>query len=157
MTQILSLDDNEAVQDWLQLILESSGYQVQRTLNEDDAFSILCTQPVDLFIQDFLRPGLGGGEFLLKMKLDATLRCIPVLGLSGLTRKQVAVELEGLGLFLDRDLDGYLEKPCTPDTLLDTIQAILLRRFKPVPPQTMRYRMMRDIFPKLQRFQLLKT
>jgi DNA-binding response OmpR family regulator len=49
MTRILSLDDESQMLDLLRLILERAGYECLGTTDEQEALSILRTQPVDLF------------------------------------------------------------------------------------------------------------
>jgi two-component system alkaline phosphatase synthesis response regulator PhoP len=129
MTRILSLDDESQMLDLMRLILERDGYEFLGTTDEQEALSILRTQPVDLFTQDFMRPGgLCGAEFLRQLKSDEALRDIPVIGVSARARDARAKELELAGMDMDRDLDGYIEKPFGPHELLEVIEAALRRR-----------------------------
>jgi CheY-like chemotaxis protein len=131
MTRILSLDDESQMLDLLRLILERAGYECLGTTDEQEALSILRTQPVDLFTQDFMRPvGLCGVEFLRKLKSDEALRDIPVIGISARVRGARAKELELAGLDMDRDLDGYVQKPFGPQELLEVIEAALHKQGK---------------------------
>lgn len=131
MTQVLSLDDEPQMLDLLCLILERVGYESLGTMDEQEAFSILRTQSIDLFTQDFMRPGPGGCEFLRQMKSKDALRNIPVLGISAGARDMRAKQLKQVGLDIDRDLDGYLQKPFRPGDLLDIVESILEKRSKP--------------------------
>jgi CheY-like chemotaxis protein len=128
MTCILNLDDEPEMLDLLRLILESSGYEFRGTTSDREALSILRTQPVDLFTQDFMRPGPGGAEFLRQIRSEPALSGIPVLGITAGPRDTRAEQLEQVGLDIDRDLDGYVRKPFEPRELLDTIEAILTKR-----------------------------
>jgi two-component system phosphate regulon response regulator PhoB len=130
MTRILSLDDESQMLDLLRLILGRAGYECMGTTDEQEALSILRTQPVDLFTQDFARPGSGGVEFLRKLKSDEVLRDIPVVGVSARARDARAKELELAGLDMERDLDGYVQKPFAPQELLEVIEAALRKRGK---------------------------
>jgi len=131
MVRILSLDDESQMLDLLRLILERVGYECLGTTDEQEALSILRTQPVDLFTQDFMRPGgLCGVEFLRKLKSDEALRDIPVVGISARPRDARAKELELAGLDMERDLDGYVQKPFAPQELFVVIEAALRKRRK---------------------------
>jgi CheY-like chemotaxis protein len=127
MTRILSLDDEPEMLDLISLILESSGYEFQGTTSDREALSILRTQRVDLFTQDFMRPGPGGAEFLRQMRSEPALSSIPVLAITAGSRDTRAEQLERVGLDIDRDLDGYVRKPFRPRDLLDTVEAILAK------------------------------
>ena len=133
MTRILSLDDDPEMLNLLRVILVDSGYEFLGTTDEQEALSILRTQSVDLFTQDFMRPSLGGFEFLRQIKCEKDLSSIPVLGISGGARDARAKQLEQVGLDIDRDLDGYLQKGFGLDELLGTIETILKKRGKPLP------------------------
>jgi two-component system alkaline phosphatase synthesis response regulator PhoP len=129
MTRILSLDDESQMLDLLRLILERVGYECLGTTDEQEALSILRTQPVDLFTQDFMRPvGLCGIEFLRKLKSDEALKDIPVVGISARPRDARAKELESAGLDMERALAGYIQKPFGPQELLVIIKAALRKR-----------------------------
>jgi CheY-like chemotaxis protein len=131
MTRILSLDDEPEMLDLIRLILESSGYEFLGTTSDQEALSILRTQPVDLFTQDFMRPGLGGAEFLRQMRSEPAVSRIPVLGITAGPRDTRARQLEQVGLDIDRDLDGYIQKPFEPGELLDLVEALLTKRGGP--------------------------
>ena len=132
MTRILSLDDESQMLDLLRLILERVEYECLGTTDEQEALSILRTQPIDLFTQDFMRPaGQCGIEFLRKLKSDETLRDISVIGVSARARDARAEELELAGMDIERDLDGYVEKPFGPQNLLEVIEAALRKPKKP--------------------------
>ena len=135
MTRILCLDDDHEFTDLLRLILTRAGYEVITTSEEAQALAILRAQPPDLFTQDFLRPGVGGWEFLRMMKSDAGLRDIPVLGISAGPRDMRARQLESMGLDIERDLVGYLTKPFGPIELLDVVEATLQKHARPIPDQ----------------------
>jgi CheY-like chemotaxis protein len=78
-----------------------------------------------------MRPvGLCGVEFLRKLKSDEALRDIPVIGISARVRGARAKELELAGLDMDRDLDGYVQKPFGPQELLEVIEAALHKQGK---------------------------
>ena len=105
---------------------EEMGNEFLTTNDEHKALQILLTQPVNLFILN-----LAGRLRLLQLvKSEPALCQTPVLVVSGF-RKLAAIDmLKRAGLVLYRDLDGYLEKPYTPEDLFSFVGAILARRAK---------------------------
>jgi two-component system alkaline phosphatase synthesis response regulator PhoP len=131
MVRILSLDDESQMLNLLRLILGRVGYECLGTTDEQEALSILRTQSIDLFTQDFMRPvGLCGVEFLRKLKSDEALKDIPVVGISARPRDARAKELKLAGLDIERDLAGYIQKPFAPQELVVVIEAALRKRGK---------------------------
>lgn len=127
MARILSLDDEIGLLTIIQMILERAGHESLITTNEEEALSILRSQPIDLFTQDWHRFGMGGCEFLRVMKADENLCSIPVLLITAadMSEERPPEQLKAVGLDFNRDLAGYIPKPFMPDELLDTIEAIL--------------------------------
>jgi CheY-like chemotaxis protein len=82
MFQILSLDDDPDRLKLYNLILEMEGYHHRYTTNTHDALRILRQEPIDLFIQDILRPDINGFELYWLMKSTRELRDIPILIIS---------------------------------------------------------------------------
>jgi CheY-like chemotaxis protein len=130
MPRILSLDDEPGMLEMYGLLLKRTDYEYISTMDEQEALSILRTQTIDLFTQDFHRAGLGGYEFLRLMKADEKLRDIPVLGISLWPREARVKGLESVGLDIDRDLAGYLLKLAIVTDLIPTIDAILAKHVK---------------------------
>jgi CheY-like chemotaxis protein len=140
MIRIFSLDDELEIIDLLHRILKPAGYAFLGTTNSQEAFTILHTQPIDLFTQDFMRPDTNGSEFLRLMKSDECLRDIPVLAITAGAREVRARQLKEYGLDIDEDLAGFVHKPFGPCELLDAIEAILEEQSIPLPPEHVRIR-----------------
>ncbi len=130
MTRILSLDDCAEIVDLISLILTRAGYDHTGTTDNYDALSILRSEPVDLFTQDLMRPGMDGWTFYELMKSDVALRHIPVLIIS--TQSQSINKVLGLPVC---QVDGYLTKPFGPQELLEAVAEILKRHSKPLPTE----------------------
>ncbi len=128
MTRILSLDDCAEIVDLLSLILTRAGYDHIGTTDNYEALSILRSEPIDLFTQDVMRPGMDGWTFCELMKSDPSLHHVPVLIISA---KSQSID-KFLGLQVCQ-VDGYLTKPFGPQELLEAIAEILERHSKPLP------------------------
>jgi CheY-like chemotaxis protein len=70
MPQILTLNDNPIVLKLIHSLLsEVPGYQHLYTTDSYHALSISCQQPIDLLIQDILRPDMNGFELYWRCKI----------------------------------------------------------------------------------------
>jgi two-component system response regulator FixJ len=113
------IDDDEAMRDSLNFLLESSGFGV--TLF-DDAQSFLDTLPGLAFgcvVSDIRMPGLDGIELLKRMKAQQS--PFPILIMTGHGDVPLAVEAMKLGAL------DFLEKPFEDDRLTSMIEAAILQ------------------------------
>ena len=117
---ILVVDDERTVRDFLQRILEKSGYGVVTAVNGLEALDKISKLDVSLVLLDIVMPDLGGFDVLELMPQN---RSIPVIMLSGLRDETTIVATLGLGA------DDYIEKPFSIGELLTRIQ-VKLRRSK---------------------------
>jgi DNA-binding response OmpR family regulator len=79
MARILNLDDDPQILDLYRLILTERGHQVISTTSCYEAIDILRREPVDLFTEDLLHPGMDGWQVLQTLSSDPRLGRIPVL------------------------------------------------------------------------------
>jgi CheY-like chemotaxis protein len=131
MTRILCLDDDPDTLELLRLILRRGGYEVWCTTSSSEALRLLRSERIDLVTQDFLRPDMDGWAFLRLMASDESLRAIPVLGISAGPRDFRAEQARRIGFDLDRDLAGYVVKPCAPDELLAAVAEAVTKSAPP--------------------------
>ena len=117
---ILVVDDEITVRDFLQRILEKSGYGVVTAINGLEALDKISKLDVSLVLLDIVMPDLGGFDVLELMPQN---RSIPVIMLSGMRDETTRVATLGLGA------DDYIEKPFSIGELLTRIQ-VKLRRSK---------------------------
>jgi two-component system, cell cycle sensor histidine kinase and response regulator CckA len=108
---ILLVDDNDEVRELLARALEEAGYIVLQARDGAEALEVLADGPqVQLLITDILMPGMTGVEVASHFMAAAS---VPVLFISGYAR-----ELP--------DIPGpILEKPFTPDALVETVKQLL--------------------------------
>lgn len=114
MNTILIVDDDAAIGDLEQEVLEQAGYAVLRAYSGTEALLLLKTGSPDLILLDLMLPGLSGEEILPR------LRGIPVIVVSA----RAAVQ-DKVGLLLGGAAD-YLTKPFDTKELLARV-AVRLR------------------------------
>ena len=87
LEQILVIDDEDAVREGLQLILEGEGYHVQASVNAFDAIEIIREKEISVVLCDLNMPGMSGLELLSTCRTLAPE--IVIIMISGLpTRRQ---------------------------------------------------------------------
>lgn len=133
MTTILVLDDEPDLRCLLGMVLACDGYRVITATDSQEALLGLRAVPVDLLIQDLVRPGMDGVEFYALLKADVVLKRMPVLfwtggSLPGATdRKRRAFR------------DGLLQKPALLDDVVTTIERLLRQHRRSLPTLVERY------------------
>ena len=68
MQTILIIDDDAAIGDLEQEILERAGYAVQRAYSGTEALLLLKNSRPDLILLDLMLPGLSGEEVLPQLQ-----------------------------------------------------------------------------------------
>ena len=120
MQTILIIDDDAAIGDLEQEVLEREGYAVQRAYSGTEALLLLKEQRPDLVLLDLMLPGLSGEEVLSRIQ------DIPVIVVSAKTAVQ-----DKVGLLLGGAAD-YLTKPFDTKELLARV-AVRLREYSRSP------------------------
>jgi signal transduction histidine kinase len=111
---ILLVEDDRSIREAVQSVLEDEGYGVIQAENGRDALDRLRSGPrPDLVVLDLRMPVMDGWE--AAQKNDPNLAGIPVL----------AVSADGSAKAEAIAADGYLRKPLSTRTLLETVARIL--------------------------------
>lgn len=119
--RVLIVDDNAASCEILQEILESFSLDVTTSVSGEEGLrelerATLQGEPYDLVLMDYKMPGMNGIETSGKIKSDKSLAKIPtIIMVTAFGREEIIHEAKEVGL------DGFLIKPVTASTLLDTI------------------------------------
>jgi len=118
--RILIVDDEQAIRDSLQGLLEDEGYLVDGAASGEEAVARFRKQSADLLLLDIWMPGIDGLETMSRIKqIDAD---VPVIVMSGHATIDTAVKATRLGAF------DFVEKPLSADRLLILIRNGLEKR-----------------------------
>ena len=115
MSTILIIDDDEAIGNLEQEVLERAGYEVQRAFSGTEALLFLKQQRPDMILLDLMLPGISGEELLPQIQN------IPVIVVSAKTGVD-----DKVGLLLGGAVD-YMTKPFSPSELVARVKAHLAR------------------------------
>jgi DNA-binding response OmpR family regulator len=79
MAKILLAEDEKQIADMISFKLGNGGHQIVRALDGEQAIALAGRELPDLILLDAMMPGLSGFEVLRRLKLDTSLRQIPVI------------------------------------------------------------------------------
>ena len=117
---LLLVDDDPSLLNTLRDFLAFEGFEVVTAPSGEKALAELRGMKPDLILLDMSMPGMGGVGFLDRItNLDGT-TAYPVLVL---TARAMMAEY-----FADKQIDGFLAKPCAPEDLLQEINRIIFLR-----------------------------
>lgn len=124
--RVLIIDDDQDVREALQVILESGSYEVSTAADKAEGMEKIKTDKPDLIILDVMMDTWQDGfEMARELKKDSEFKDIQILILTavqdktGIEFKSTAGDPNWL------PVDGFLDKPVDPQTLLDEVKKLL--------------------------------
>ena len=124
--RVLVVDDDEAMRMFVEQVLRDNGYDTATADDGDVAIAIASkSEPFDLLVTDEMMPRMVGHQLARYMReryLD-----IKVLYLTGF--RDVLFKEKG-SLWAD---EAFLDKPCTPEGLLEAVSMLLFGGVKERP------------------------
>ena len=105
--KILVVDDEADVRRYITAILEKGGYETITAEDGAGALTIARQERPDLVVLDLQMPNQSGTDFYRKISKDKDLGAIPVIVVSGLAGRHLAVTRPG----------AVFDKPIDPDEL----------------------------------------
>ena len=129
--KILVVDDDPDILDAVTMILESQGYQVVTAQDGIEALANLKAEKPDLMILDLLMPKMDGFAVCTELQDPrwSKYREIPILILTSV-REDASRRRYELETGLRLDVDDYVEKPMSPDILLERVGRLIKRKEK---------------------------
>jgi CheY-like chemotaxis protein len=82
MTRILVIDDDRLFRAPATTVLRQAGYEVECASSGEEALRLLESARPDLVLLDLMMPGMGGLEFLRRLRADTRWAAVPVIVLS---------------------------------------------------------------------------
>ncbi|MEY4768748.1 MAG: Phosphate regulon transcriptional regulatory protein PhoB [Pseudomonadota bacterium] len=121
---ILVVEDEEAIREMLQIILQQAHFKVSVVSTAEKAQTLLADYLPDLIVLDWMLPGISGIEWAKRLKRDHSCKEIPLILLTARGEEEDRV------LGLEIGADDYLVKPFSPKELIARIKAVLRRSGK---------------------------
>ena len=118
--KVLAIDDEPAMAEWLQILLEHAGYDVRTAQLGTRGEEIFKTWRPDAVVTDLMLPDVDGIELVRTFKvLNPESEVIVITGQANIPRSVDAVKA---GAF------DFLEKPVDADRLLDKLEKAITRK-----------------------------
>jgi DNA-binding response OmpR family regulator len=127
--KILVVDDDPDILEAISMILESQGYNVITSRDGVEGLANLKAEKPDMMILDLLMPKMDGFAVCKELQDPrwAKYKDIPILILTSV-REEASRRRYELETGLELDVDDYVEKPVSPDTLLERVGRLIKRR-----------------------------
>ena len=110
--KILIIDDDRDVITFLSTLFEKNGYETASAMDGATALELAKKERPDLITLDLQMPKETGTGFYRKFGRDKELGGIPVIVISGLAGRHLAV----------KDPVAVFDKPIDPDKLLEAVR-----------------------------------
>lgn len=121
MAKILIAEDERDIRDLVAFTLRFAGYEVFTAANGEEAVEQAPKVNPDLILMDVRMPRMTGYEACRILKLDPSMRDIPIVFLSA--KGQETEIQQGL----EAGAEEYLLKPFAPDQLTTHVKTILAK------------------------------
>jgi two-component system alkaline phosphatase synthesis response regulator PhoP len=127
--KILVVDDDPDILDAVAMILESQGYAVVTAHDGIEGLATLKAENPDLMILDLMMPKMDGFAVCKELQDPrwAKYREIPILILTSV-REEASRRRYELETGLELDVDDYVEKPMSPDVLLERVSTLIKKK-----------------------------
>ncbi|MEA2934343.1 MAG: hypothetical protein QOD74_989 [Variibacter sp.] len=116
MRSILVVDDEWAIADWLQALLDDAGYRVFTAGNGQKALDAMAEHRPDLMVTDFMMPVMDAPALVQAIRRDG-MSNVPIIIMSSLPEITVRDRVDGI--------NGFLRKPFTEVELLRMVARCL--------------------------------
>ena len=124
--KILLVDDDPDILDAITMILESQGYEVVTARDGIEALANLKAEKPNLMILDLLMPKMDGFAVCKELQDPrwSKYKNMPILMLTSV-REEASRRRYELETGLELDVDDYVEKPISPDTLVERVGRLI--------------------------------
>jgi len=118
MTKVLLVEDEAALRETLEEILELNDFEVKVAESGEEALEVINTWIPDLIVSDIMMPGMTGFDLIKKVHEQPKLAETPFIFLSALASR------EDQNKGLDAGAKGYITKPFKSAELITLIKQL---------------------------------
>jgi len=122
MKTILVIDDNEDVRCIVTTVLRNFGFAVREATSGESAIGMVLEEKPDLIISDVRMPGMDGHHLLSAIRELQSTAAIPFILMTGSGSR------DDFRRGMVSGADDYLQKPFTPEELIETVLSRLVRQ-----------------------------
>jgi DNA-binding response OmpR family regulator len=127
--KILVVDDDPDILDAVTMILESQGYAVVTARDGIEGLATLKAEHPDLMILDLMMPKMDGFAVCKELQDPrwSKFKDTPILILTSV-REEASRRRYELETGLELGVDDYLEKPMSPNVLLERVSTLIKKK-----------------------------
>lgn len=121
MSTVLLIEDDELGREFLQVSLESNGYQTLVAKNGDEGISIFKANPqIDITVTDIAMPLKNGIDVIVEiLGINSQAKIVAITGMCPFTRQNYLNTASLMGV------STILTKPFSQELFLDTVDKII--------------------------------
>ncbi|MFB0532826.1 MAG: response regulator [Desulfatiglandales bacterium] len=126
--KVLNVEDDVDTRTFVSTVLEKNGYTPILAKDGEEGMRKVGEERPDLIILDILMPKQSGIKMYHELKTAPSLKDIPVIMLSAVSKRTFLRSQEALTEFGDETVpepQAYLEKPVEPEDLAEILRKIL--------------------------------
>jgi twitching motility two-component system response regulator PilH len=126
--KVLNVEDDADTRTFVTTVLEENGYIPIMAIDGEEGMEKVKKERPDLIILDILMPRESGIKMYHELKMDPSLKGIPVVILSAISKRTFLRSQVALTEFGDETVpepQAYLEKPVEPEDLAELLKKIL--------------------------------
>jgi len=116
--RVLTIDDDNAITELLEMLLRTHGYEVLTANNGDEGVKSIRENKPDIVLLDLMMPGTDGWQVCRQVRLFSN---VPILILSALDDPSMIASA------LDAGADDYLVKPISSNILVAHVNRLIRR------------------------------
>ena len=120
--RILVVEDDADNRRIVVKVLTSDGHETLEAVDGASAIETARREHPDLIVLDLAMPGIDGWEAARRLKADPQTADIPIVALTAFAMRGDEERAREAGC------DGYLPKPCRPQTIRETVRRFLATR-----------------------------
>ncbi|MHC4310551.1 MAG: response regulator [Planctomycetota bacterium] len=127
--RIVVVDDDQDIRDSVQAILEAQQYTVVTAADKAEGMEKIRTEKPDLAILDVMMSSWQDGfDMSRELKKDPEFKNMPILIMTGVKDKTGIDFKSSAGDPTWLPVDGFLDKPVDPDTLVAEVEKLLQKK-----------------------------
>lgn len=119
--RVLVVDDDANSREYLRLVLEQGGIEVETCGDGNEVPARMAGHPPDLLLLDLHMPGIDGLGLTLRLRRQPEHALLPIVLISGEEREQVRSQA------IQSGADDFLRKPVRPRVLLAEVRSRIKR------------------------------
>lgn len=123
MARIMIVDDVATIRQIVSSVLKDVGYKVIEAASADEALALADVKRCHLVVTDVNMPGKSGLDLITALRAIKTYDKTPIVILAKDANDENIQKAQGLGAV------GWIAKPFTPESLLATINQILVDHY----------------------------